>query len=213
VVCGANYGFAGRAPAVAFAILNDSYAESAEEAPKFAVRMRQIHQKAKKQIFSVLDFFYPLFRRFMPLQTYHYAACGGSNTLLSLCIYTFSHNILFNKQVVHLGPLAFESYVAALGVAFFFTLPIGFYLSMYITFQGSYLRRRVQFIRYFLVAVGCVLINYVILKLLVEVIGLYPTPAQLITTVVVILFSYFSQRHFSFRTHKARSEEAGELRA
>lgn len=164
--------------------------------------MQKIHHQVRTGIFRVLDLFYPLFRRFMPLQTYHYAACGGFNTALNLFIYSFSYNFIFERQIVHVGPFAFEPYIAALGLAFLFSLPIGFYLSMYVTFQGSYLRRRVQFTRYFLVIVGCMIINYIFLKFFVGVLGLFPTPAQLITTAIVILFNYFSQRHFSFKTRK-----------
>jgi putative flippase GtrA len=83
-----------------------------------------------------------------------------------------------------------------------FTLPVGFYLSMFVVFKGSYLRRHVQFFRYFLIALGCILLNYILLRLFVEVWHWYPTLAQIANTVVVVLFSYFSQRHFSFRVHK-----------
>jgi putative flippase GtrA len=50
-----------------------------------------------------------------------------------------------------------------------------------------------------LVALGCVVLNYVLLKLFVEKLGFYPTPSLITTAGVVILFSYLSQRHFSFR--------------
>lgn len=166
----------------------------------FASFMQQVHNKIRGSIFAVLDFFYPLFRNFLPLQTYHYAACGGVNTLLSLFLYSFSYNFIFDKQLVHVGPFVFEPYIAALFVSFIITLPIGFYLSMYVTFQGSLLRRGVQFFRYFIVIIGCMLINYVCLKLFVGVLHWFPTPSQMLTTAVVILFNYFSQRHFSFKT-------------
>jgi putative flippase GtrA len=90
----------------------------------------------------------------------------------------------------------------ALFMATAFTLPVGFYLSMFVVFKGSYLRRHVQFFRYFLIALGCILLNYILLRLFVEVWHWYPTLAQIANTVVVVLFSYFSQRHFSFRVHK-----------
>ena len=166
--------------------------------------MQRIHHKVRAKIFGVLDYFYPLFRKFMPLQTYHYAACGGGNTLLSLLIYSVSYNFIFKKQVVHLGFIAFEPYIAALFIAFIITFPIGFYLSMYIVFQGSYLKRRIQLLRYFLVSMGCIFINYVCLKIFVGLLGWYPTPSQIITTGIVILFSYLTQRHFSFRSDKTR---------
>jgi putative flippase GtrA len=164
--------------------------------------MRRVHYKVRGWIFQVLDIFYPLFRRFMPLQTYHYAACGGVNTFLSLLTYFISYNYILNKEVLDLGFFALKPHIAALFIAFIVTFPIGFYLSMYVIFQGSYLRKRVQLFRYFVVIMGCMLVNYICLKIFVEYFGWYPTPSQLLTTCIVILFNYFSQRHFSFRSTK-----------
>jgi hypothetical protein len=164
--------------------------------------MRRIHHKVRKSIFAFLDIFYPLFRRYMPLQTYHYAACGGANTALGLLLYFISYNFILNKEVLDLGFIAFQPHIAALFISFFITFPIGFYLSMFVIFQGSYLKRRVQLFRYFLVIMGCMVINYICLKIFVESFGWFPTPSQIVTTGVVILFNYFSQRHFSFRSEK-----------
>ncbi|HWJ92062.1 MAG TPA: GtrA family protein [Flavisolibacter sp.] len=171
--------------------------------------MRRIHNKVRSGIFAFLDIFYPLFRRFMPLQTYHYAACGGTNTFLSLLIYFVSYHYILKHKILHLGFIAFQPHIAALFIAFIVTFPIGFYLSMYVTFHGSYLRRRVQFFRYFLVIMACMLLNYVCLKIFVEYFGWFPTPSQLLTTLIVILFNYFSQRHFSFRSEKASRTTEG----
>src|SRR5689334_19698677 len=117
--------------------------------------MRRVHNRVRKSIFAVLDIFYPLFRRFMPLQTYHYAACGGTNTVLGLSIYFIAHNYILNKQVLDLGIVAFTPHIAAMFISFLFTFPVGFYLSMYVIFQGSYLKRRVQLFRYFVVILCC----------------------------------------------------------
>lgn len=138
----------------------------------------------------------------MPLQTYHYAACGGSNTLIGLIIYFVAYNFVLKKQVLDLGFIAFEPHIAAMLMCFLFTFPIGFYLSMFVVFQGSYLRRRIQLFRYFLVVLGCMIINYICLKIFVEILKWYPTPSQLLTTCIVILFSYFTQRHFSFKASR-----------
>src|SRR5687768_13147255 len=107
--------------------------------------MRRIHHKVRNSIFAVLDVFYPLFRRFMPLQTYHYAACGGVNTVLGLFLYFICYNYVLDKKVLDLGLVAFEPHIAALFMSFLVTFPIGFYLSMFVIFQGSYLKRKVQF--------------------------------------------------------------------
>ncbi len=164
--------------------------------------MRAIHHKVRLGVLGLIDFFYPLFKKFMPLQTYRYAACGGGNTLLNIFIFFFTHNFILKNQVVHFGSLAISSHIAAFLIAFCITFPIGFYLSMYVVFQGSYLRRRIQFIRYFLVAVVCIVLNYIFLKLFVDYLGWYPTPSLILTTAIVVTFSYLSQKHFSFKQEK-----------
>ena len=166
--------------------------------------MRKLHNNVRKTIFSVLDIFYPMFRRFMPLQTYHYAACGGSNTLFNIVLYHIFYNFVLHKQVLYVGVLAFKPHVAAFIMAFFITFPIGFYLSMYVVFQGSYLRRRIQLVRYLMVALACVGLNYILLKFFIETLGWHqhPTLALMATAVIVVGFSYVSQRFFSFRAAK-----------
>ncbi len=164
--------------------------------------MRRVHHKIRNSILSVVDIFYPPFKKQMTLQMYRYASCGGGNTLLNIFIYFITYNYILKKQVVELGVLAISPHIAAFIIAFCITFPIGFYLSMYVVFHGSYLRRRIQLVRYFLVALLCILLNYVLLKFFVEIIGWYPTPSLVITAGIVIAFSYFSQRHFSFRSKK-----------
>ena len=175
--------------------------------------MRQVHHRIRKAIFSVLDIFYPLFKRFMPIQTYHYAACGGSNTLFNIFLYHMFYNFVLHKEVLHVGMLAFKPHVAAFMMAFIITFPIGFYLSMYVVFQGSYLRRRIQLVRYFMVAMACVGLNYILLKFFIETLGWHehPTLSLMATAVIVIAFSYVSQRFFSFKVDKEKPSR-GETR-
>ncbi len=161
--------------------------------------MRSLHNHLRAFILNFVDIFYPLFRRFMPIQTYRYAACGGGNTAFSLLLYFASYNFILDKRVIDLGFIALKPHIAALFLSFLISFPIGFYLSMYVVFSGSPLRKKTQLFRYFLVVLGCVVINYAGLKLFVEVLGWYPTPSQVVNTAIVISFSYVSQRHFSFR--------------
>ncbi|HUQ96541.1 MAG TPA: hypothetical protein VM010_02680, partial [Chitinophagaceae bacterium] len=96
--------------------------------------MRRIHRNIKKSVFSVLDIFYPLVKRFLPLQTYHYAACGGSNTLLGIIVYYIAYNFILAKQNFHFGQLTITPHIMALFISTAVTLPIGFYLSMFVVF-------------------------------------------------------------------------------
>jgi len=134
----------------------------------------------------------------MPLHTFRYAACGGGNTLFNILLFYIFHNYVYDKQVVDIGFYVLEPYTAAFLSAFVITFPIGFYLSMYVVFPGATLRRRVQLFRYFLVVIACIILNYIFLKIFVESFGWYPTPSLMLTAVIVVAFSYVSQRHFSF---------------
>ena len=99
---------------------------------------------AKKLIVGFIDFFYPPFRKLMPLQTFRYAACGGANTLLDIFIYFISYNFILHKQVLDLGFFAIKPHIAAFLISFSVSFPTGFLLSRNIVFTESTLHGRVQ---------------------------------------------------------------------
>jgi len=164
----------------------------------------KLHQLLKSTILKVIDAFYPLFKKLMPLQTFRYAACGGGNTALNILIYFISYNFILKKAIVHLPFIAISPHIAAFIIAFLVTFPIGYYLNMFVVFEGSYLKKRIQLFRYFLVVLICILLNYLFLKLFVESLGWYPTPSMMASTALVIVFSYFSQRNFSFKKDNSK---------
>nr|WP_294900746.1 GtrA family protein [uncultured Pedobacter sp.] len=136
----------------------------------------------------------------MPLQTYRYAVCGGGNAVLNFLIFAITENFIVKKQVVHIVPnIALSSHIFSFLAAFSISFPIGFYLNTYVVFGGSYLLKRVQLFRYLSVVLVCILLNYVFMKLFVDFMHWYPTPSYMLTFAVVTLFSYFSQRNFSFK--------------
>jgi putative flippase GtrA len=161
--------------------------------------LNRLHQLLKSGILNIIDAFYPLFKKLMPLQTFRYAACGGGNTAFNIFIYFIAYNFILKKEILHLPFVAISPHIAAFIIAFFITFPIGYYLNMFVVFEGSYLKKRIQLFRYFLVVIICIFLNYVFLKLFVEKFGWYPTPSMIVTTGLVIIFSYFSQRNYSFK--------------
>ncbi len=136
----------------------------------------------------------------MTLETFRYAACGGFNTALDIIIFFVCYNFVFDKQVVHFANLSISAHIASFLAAFVITFPIGFYLSRYVVFSNSNVRGRTQLIRYFLLVLGCIGLNYMFLKIFVEIFHIYPTVAKIITTVIVVVFSYVMQKHFTFKT-------------
>jgi len=135
----------------------------------------------------------------MPLQTFRYAACGGINTFLDIALFSVSYNFILKKHNVHLTGLTMSPHIASLFMALFISLPTGFYLNRYVVFQQSGLRKRAQLSRYVLVVGISILLNFVFLKLFVDYLHWYPTISKIVTTVIVVIFSYTSQTFYFFK--------------
>lgn len=147
-----------------------------------------------------LDFFYPLFKRWIHKQLYYYLACGAINTISDWVMYFFVYNFVVKKQILELGFVALSPHIASLFIVFPFTLSVGFLFSKYISFSGSPLRVRTQAVRYLTIIVCNFLISYFSMKMLVDMLHIFPTPSKMITTVFTSLFSFFSQKYYSFRS-------------
>jgi len=164
--------------------------------------MQKIHHFTRGLILAFIDLVYPLFKRLMPLQTFRYAACGGFNTSLDICLYIISLRFFFITDVIH--PFVFlphfniSAHIAAFLVGFSVTFPIGFYLSRYVVFQETTVRKSKQLVKYFSVVLFCLILNYGFLKLFVDTFRWDPIISKLITTVFVVTFSYVAQKNFTF---------------
>jgi putative flippase GtrA len=154
----------------------------------------------KDRVITIIDFFYiPPVRRLMPLQTFRYAACGGANTVLDIFIYFLAYNFILEKQIIFTPAGPVSPHVAAFLIAFAVSFPTGYLLNRYIVFPGSVLRGRIQLLRYFMLVTVCILLNYIFIKLFVEQFHIYPTVSKILTTVIVVSFSYLTQKKFTFK--------------
>ncbi|MDX9854849.1 MAG: GtrA family protein [Tenuifilaceae bacterium] len=159
----------------------------------------QLLVRLQQEIISLIGNVHKPFKQLVPLDTFTYAVCGASNTAFDIFLYFISYNFILQKQIVDLGFVAISPHIAAFIMAFCITFPTGFLLNKYITFTESKLRGIRQLFRYGLVVLANVGINYVFLKLFVEVFFWYPTPSKIVTTGIAIVFSFFAQKYFTFR--------------
>lgn len=162
--------------------------------------MRQILHVCRLAIIRIIDFFYFPFLRFIPPEIFRYGATGGVNTAFDIFLYFIFYNFILERQILDLGFVAISPHIAAFLLVFPITFITGFILAKYVTFTASELRGRIQLFRYGLTVAGAVFLNYVFLKFFVEYVGLYATLSKALTTIIVVAFSYLSQRYFSFKT-------------
>ena len=153
----------------------------------------------KNSITKIIDAFYFLFRRFLPLKTYRYAVCGGGNLVFDICLYFIFYHFIFDKQNIDLYFVVLSPHISSLFFVFPITFTTGFLLNRFITFGDSNLPWNVQLFRYFIVGMGALILSYVCMKILVDVLGFYPTPSRFLTVVITVTYSYLLQNKFSFK--------------
>lgn len=164
--------------------------------------LKKIELWIERTLTTVIDFFYPPFRKFLSLELFRYAACGGLNLALEWVLYYVFYHFVFKNEVVDLGIIAFKRHIAAFVFKFPITFLTGFWMARHISFSGSTLRGRTQIVRYFLVTVGNILINYFGLKLFVEVFRWWPTVSYVIISIICVTFSYLTNKFYSFKKEK-----------
>ena len=153
-------------------------------------------------IINIIDYFYIPFQKLIPLETFRYAATGGFNTALDIMLYFICYNFVVDKQILDLGIVSISPHIAAFLIVFPITFFTGFLFAKFITFTNSPVQGRTQLIRYMISVSGSIFLNYVFLKVLVEFIGLWPTMSKIITTCIVVVYSYFTQKFFTFKTSR-----------
>jgi putative flippase GtrA len=161
--------------------------------------MTNVHDSTRHTIFNFIDVFYKPFKKWIPLHTFRYAACGGGNTLFDILLYTFCYNCIFKKQEFHISNITLSAYIASLFLSFSVSFCSGFYLNRYIVFRESGLRKSVQLYRFIAVNIICIVLNTIFLKIFVGYLGLYPTVAKIIATIIIAIISYLVQTHFFFK--------------
>ncbi len=166
------------------------------------------NDRVKKSIEKFISWFYiPSVKKLIPYKLFKYIVCGGLNMCFDLAFFSFLYNIVFKKENVELGFIVLSPYIAAFLIVFPITFLSGYWLMNNIAFQGSALRNRTKLSRYFLVVCMNVGINYIGLKFFVEYLHFYPTAAKFSTTLICTLFSYISQRYFTFYKRKERRSQ------
>ncbi|MFO7721848.1 MAG: GtrA family protein [Bacteroidales bacterium] len=166
--------------------------------------MLELARRIRNLIILIVDWLHQPFARFIPVETFRYAATGGANTFLDIFLYFLTYNFVLRKQMVTVANVTITPHIAAFLIVFPITFLTGFILAKYVTFTTSMFRGRKQLLRYGITVIGAILLNYVLLKFFVEQCRIYPTPSKIITTVVVVIYSYVMQRYFSFKTGNIR---------
>lgn len=120
--------------------------------------------------------------------------------VLDLLWYFVIYHFVVAQRFIDLGIVVISPHVASLVVVFPITFLTGFWLNRNVAFRATEFGSGPQLVRYALSVVGSLLLNYVCIKLFVEVVGIWPTPAKALTTAVCVVYSYLAGRYFTFKS-------------
>lgn len=156
--------------------------------------------RAAEKIGALIDLFYvrPL-SCYVSHTMFRYAVCGGVNMALDVVWYFIIYHYIVAERFLNLSFVVVSPHVASLVVVFPITFFTGFWLNRNVAFRSVEMGQGRQLMRYALTVVGSILLNYVCIKLFVEVAAIWPTPAKALTTVVSVAYSYLAGRYFTFR--------------
>lgn len=112
--------------------------------------------------------------------------------------YFLTYHYVVMERNVDLGIVVISPHIAALIIVFPITFFTGFLLNRYVAFRATQQRTTKQLFRYALSVVGSILLNYVLMKLFVELCYVWPTIAKMMTTIIVALYSFLAAKYFSF---------------
>lgn len=162
-------------------------------------------QRLASFIGRLIDVIYRPFRSVFPRQLFRYGICGGGNLVLDWVLYYIVYHFIAQPlcsedSVIHIFSFfALTPHIFSLCIVFPITLFTGFWLNRNITFTGSSLRGRKQLVRYILIVCINLAVNYIGLKLCVDMLGWYPTPSKMLITLLTVVISFLGQKYYSFR--------------
>ena len=118
--------------------------------------------------------------------------------VLDVVWYFVIYHYIVAERFIDLGFVVMSPHVASLVVVFPITFFTGFWLNRHVAFRSTSISSRKQLLRYALSVVGSVVINYLCMKLFVEICAIWPTPSKMLTTIVSVCYSYLMARYITF---------------
>tara|TARA_R110002020_G_scaffold125370_1_gene282560 strand:+ start:185 stop:676 length:492 start_codon:yes stop_codon:yes gene_type:complete len=149
-----------------------------------------------------LQLFYPLFKKWLPYEVYAYLAVGAINTALNIILFALLYEFILPKDGFSIQDFNIASYTIALLIAFFVTIPTGFWLSKNFAFKdaASGAKKTTQQLFKYILVVGQGLgSDYLILKTLILFFDMQPTVAKIFSTVIVLTVNFLLQKYFTFK--------------
>lgn len=155
-----------------------------------------------ERLIRIIDWLYikPI-ERIVSRDTFGYGLCGAANMMLDTLWYFIIYHYIVAERFIDIHFILISPHISTLCIVFPITFFTGFWLNRHVAFRVTHLKSRRQLVRYLLSVVGSLAINYVCMKLFVEVFNIWPTPSKMLTTAICVVYSYLAARFFTFKSN------------
>ena len=155
-----------------------------------------------ERLIRIIDWLYikPI-ERVVSRDTFGYGLCGAANMMLDTLWYFIIYHYVVAERFIDIHFILISPHISTLSIVFPITFFTGFWLNRHVAFRVTHLKSRRQLVRYLLSVVGSLAINYVCMKLFVEVFNIWPTPSKMLTTAICVVYSYLAARFFTFKSN------------
>jgi putative flippase GtrA len=95
--------------------------------------------------------------------------------------------------------ITLSAYTASAMLCFVISFSIGFLLMKFVVFTESELKGRIQLFRYGVSSIISSIVSWSLLKFLIDILEIYPSISNVISSCVVVIVSYILQKKYSFK--------------
>ena len=140
-------------------------------------------------------------KRILNNRVVRYIFSAGMATGVDVVVYFLSFNFLFYKNDLNVAEwLTVSAPTASLAISYSCGLVTNFLITKYLVFTKSDLKGIHQLMRYILVAVLILLLNYLLMSFLIKEMEWYPTIARICSALTIGFLSFIIHKFYSFRS-------------
>ena len=141
-----------------------------------------------------------MIKKILNQSIFRYGVAAFIATSVDVMVYFLTFNYALKKADWHFMPsMVISAPTISLAISYSCGLITNFTITKFFVFPGSDLRTRHQLIRYVLVAIVVLGLNYAIMSFLIKILGWFPTISRAVAAVTAGFASFAAHRVFSFR--------------
>jgi putative flippase GtrA len=144
-----------------------------------------------------------MFQKLLSNKIFRYFIAAGLATVVDVVVYFITYNFILSKRDFAITEIIVVSAPSiSLVISFSCGLFTNFVISKYYVFTESNIRGRHQLMRYVMVALFILMLNYFFMSLLIRGLGWYPTIARVVSALTIGAASFVIHKVFSFKVQR-----------